>query len=377
MRIGVDVRCFAQGKSTGIEEYAKKALNAIFETDVDNEYILFFNAWRGKDVDFSWALCNPNVSIKKYAIPNKLLNFSLWFLQYPKLDKLCGGVDIFFMPNNNFCALSKSVRLLLTVHDLSFEHYNHSFSLRRRLWHFFVNPRLLTKKASHIFAVSEATRDDLFVTYGIASQKMTVTRNGITDVIGQYNRNSIELINVKQKYNLPYAFILYFGTIEPRKNIVSIIKAYDQLRSANKDIKHQLIIAGARGWNGEKIYDAVAMAKYKKDIKIIINIPEKEKEPLYTLASVFVYPSFFEGFGFPPLEAITCLVPSIVSHTTSLPEVVGNNAIMIDPMRSDEIAHVFKEIIVDKKLQTLLTQQVQQHKDKFQWSQFAHVFTQL
>ncbi|MEA3323286.1 MAG: glycosyltransferase family 1 protein, partial [Patescibacteria group bacterium] len=326
MRIGVDVRCFAQGKNTGIEEYTKKILDAIFKQDCDNEYILFFNAWHKQNVDFSWALSHKNVSIKKYAIPNKLLNFSLWFLQYPKLDKLCGGVDVFFMPNSNFCAVSSKTKLFLTIHDLSFEHYKHSFSWKRRVWHFFVNPRLLVSGAYHIFAVSEATKSDLYVTYGIKKEKITVTRNGTTSVEGKYDRNSIELVKVKEKYKLPYQFVLYFGTIEPRKNIINIIKAYDLLRKSDENIKHKLVIAGARGWKGEDIHHAVHTAQFQNDIIMLIDVPEDEKELIYALSSVFIYPSFFEGFGFPPLEAMMNNVPVISSHTTSLPEIVGSNA---------------------------------------------------
>ncbi len=373
MKIGVDVRCFAQGKNTGIEEYTKKTLNAIFEVDKKNEYILFFNTWRKCDVDFSWTAKYKNVSIVKHTIPNKLLNASLWLLNYPKLDKLCGGVDIFFMPNSNFYALSYNVKLFLTVHDLSFEHYKNSFSQKRRVWHFFVNPRLLIKRAKHIFTVSEATKEDICMTYNIAQEKISVTPNGMTSVIGDCDRNSMEIISVKEKYKLPYKFILYFGTIEPRKNIVNIIKAYDKLRLNNK-IKHKLIIAGSEGWKSDKINKTVINSDYKDDIIIIQNVPEKEKELIYTLASVFVYPSFFEGFGFPPLESIMCKIPTIVSHTTSLPEVVGESAIMIDPMRIDEIQKALECIILDKKLQNLLIEKMQDHSIFFTWNKMAKIF---
>jgi len=377
MRIGIDVRCFAQGKNTGVEEYAQRALGAIFEMDRDNEYILFFNAWRGQKVDFSWATQYENVTLKEFAIPNKLLNLSLWLLRYPKLDKLCGGVDTFFMPNNNFCALSDGVKLFLTVHDLSFEHYKDSFSFKRRIWHFFVNPRLLIGKAEHIFAVSEATKTDLCETYRIANEKVSVTLNGMTSVSGKYDRNSMDLIAVKEKYNLPYKFILYFGTIEPRKNIINIIKAFDELHERDSKIDYKLVIAGARGWKGEKIFRAVANAQNSEKIMVITDIPEAEKEIFYTLSSVFVYPSFFEGFGFPLLEAIVCGIPIITSHTTSLPEVVGGGAIMIDPMRPSEITQALMTVITDKKLQKNLIQNSKEYTTKFQWNMFAQSFVQV
>ena len=96
MRIGVDVRCFAQGKNTGVEGYAKNILQTLFSIDAKNEYVLFFNAWHGCQVDFSWATQYKNVTLKQFTIPNKLLNFSLWFFHYPHLDKMCSDVDVFF-----------------------------------------------------------------------------------------------------------------------------------------------------------------------------------------------------------------------------------------------------------------------------------------
>jgi glycosyltransferase involved in cell wall biosynthesis len=367
MRIGVDVRCFAQGKNTGVEEYTKNILLNIFEYDKENKYILFFNAWKGNDVDFSWTKKYKNVLVKRYFIPNKLLNFCLWFFQYPKLDRLCDDVDIFFMPNSNFCAVNKKVKLYVTVHDLSFVHYKNSFSFKRKIWHFFVNPRLLIQKAYHIFAVSEATKEDVRITYGIKESKITVTKNGLSSIDKRINRNSIDVIKVKEKYKLPYQFILYFGTIEPRKNIINIIRAYDELRTRFEQLTHKLVIAGADGWREEIIDRAIEEAKFNKDIIVIKNIPEEEKGALYILSSVFLYPSFFEGFGFPPLEAMNYNVPIITSYTTSLPEIVGKNAIMIDPMRIDELVNSLYEVLSDKTLRDLLTKHSQQHIQNFNW----------
>ena len=378
MKIGIDARCFARGKITGVEEYTKNMLESIFDSDHTNSYILFFNAWKNQDVDFAWATQYANVSVKKFAIPNKLLNFCLWFFRYPKLDRLLGGVDVFFMPNNNFCAVSPNVDLLLTVHDLSFEHYKKTFSLKRQVWHFFVNPRLLMNRANHIFAVSEATKIDLCTTYHIASQKVTVMLNGKPSHMGTLSRNDLSLITVKEKYKLPYKFILYFGTIEPRKNIVSIIKAFDILRKKNPQIPHKLVIAGSRGWRSVAIYTEKELAKYHADIMIIADIPEEDKEALYTLASVFVYPSFFEGFGFPPLEAMMCGTPVITSHTSSLPEVGGSQCIMIDPHRQEELVIALEALLDDHvAVQSFFdSQKIVRYINKFNWRSSGDMFYQ-
>ncbi len=373
MRIGVDARALAQGKNTGVEEYTKKMLRSLFLVDQENEYVLFFNAWKGRDIDLSWVSDIKNVTVKKYAFPNKLLNASLWLLRYPKIDTLCGGVDAFFMPNSNFVALSPHVRLFLTVHDLSFVHYKKSFSFKRRLWHFFVNPRLLVKEADHIFAVSHFTKSDICKTYGIHQDKITVAHNGLTGVKGLLDRNSLELVHVKEKYALPYHFVLYFGTIEPRKNIASIVQAFNVIKSDDDFSDTTLVIAGATGWKSDAVFDAIAQSPYKDDIMILFDVPESEKEALYTLSSVFIYPSFFEGFGFPPLEAMACSVPVITSHTTSLPEIVGRRALLIDPCRSDELVCALREALyaVKEKKVDLRQEGWAEYARTFSWNHVA------
>lgn len=372
MRIGIDVRCLAQNKNTGVEEYTKNLLKAIFEADHENAYVLFFNAYKKNVVDLSWALTYDNVTVKKYGIPNKLLNFLLWFFRFPTIDKLCGGLDAFFMPNSNFVALSPHVKLFFTVHDLSFVHYKKSFSIKRRFWHYFVNPRLLIKKSTHIFAVSESTKKDISSMYDIDEKIISVTPNGPTTLVGKLSRNSMELVDVKEKYALPYKFILYFGTIEPRKNIMSIITAYDVLRKNDQGFVHKLVIAGATGWKSREILDAIKTAEYVHDIILIFDISENEKEALYKLASVFVYPSFFEGFGFPPLEALICGTPVIVSHTTSLPEVVGKYGIMVDPFRQDELIDALHEVINGQLAKNnYQTEACTRHARSFTWRKAA------
>lgn len=378
MKIGIDVRCFAHGKNTGIEEYTKHLLTALFTADSHNEYVLFFNAWKNKTVDFSWVSQYKNVHVQMFSVPNKILNLSLWLFQYPKIDQLCGGLDAFFMPNSNFVALSRSVRLYLTVHDLSFVHCKDSLSFKRRVWHFFVNPRLLINRAQNVFAISAATRADICATYAVNSTKVITLLNGPTKILGTLDRNNIALIVVKEKYHLPYHFILYFGTVEPRKNIVTLIEGYDCVRTHYPHITHKLVIAGATGWKSQEVFTTIARAKYSSDIIMISDVPEEEKESLYTLASVFVYPSFFEGFGFPPLEAMMCAVPIITSHTTSLPEVVAKHAIMIDPYRVDEMVAAIVAAVEKKGAsQYITTTESLAHARRFMWQKVAYKMSDL
>ncbi|NTW30784.1 MAG: glycosyltransferase family 4 protein, partial [Candidatus Moranbacteria bacterium] len=227
MRIGIDLRCLASGRRSGVEEYVVGLLSALLRSDRENDYVLFLNEWRKKTIDLSWADGFSNVSVRKFRIPNKLLNLSLWYLRYPKLDRLIGGVDAYFMPNINFCAVSSRAKLFVTAHDLSFRICPETFSWKQRLWHAFVDPKELFTRAHRVIAVSKSTRDDLVFRYGIASEKISVVHSGIDARFHAYDRNDPKMLAVKERYRLPYSFILYLGAFEPRKNIVAIVRAYN------------------------------------------------------------------------------------------------------------------------------------------------------
>ena len=373
MRIGIDVRCLAEGKRTGVEEYTLALLRGLFERDQENTYILFFNAW-DKDVpDFRWALQYPNVVVKKFRFPNKLLNLSLWYLHFPKLDTLVGGTDIFFLPNLNFAAVSHRTKLVVTAHDLSFELFPETFSWKRRLWHFLINFRRLVHLADTIIAVSQSTKDDLMMQYGVASDRIRVIYSGIGDQFHVMSRNDNELVRVQKKYHLPYKFILSLATFEPRKNILSLIQAYEALQKLGNPLfdKYALVIAGTRGWKCNEIFAAIRRSPYKDKIIMPGFIADDDKAAVYNLASVFVYPSLYEGFGFPPLEAMACGVPVIVSHSSSLPEIVGSAGILIDPYQPEELFLALQQILLHQTLTDMLRQKSLSQAMQFSWSKTA------
>jgi glycosyltransferase involved in cell wall biosynthesis len=377
MRIGIDVRCLSEGKRTGVEEYVLNLLPHIFEIDKKNEYLLFFNSFKESKVDFSWTRKYPNVKVRKFSFPNKFLNLSLWYFNFPRIDQMIGGADVFFMPNIAFGSVSKKCKLILSVHDLSFERYPEFFSLKRRWWHIFINPKKLCQRVDRMVAVSNSTKRDLVSLYNIPEEKIKMIYSAISDKFKIINRNDARLLEIKEKYNLPFKFILYLGTIEPRKNIQSIIVAYHKLQENEEVLKYKLVIAGGKGWKYEKIFFSAENCANKENIIFAGAIDEEDKVYLYNLASVFIYPSFFEGFGFPPLEAMACGVPVICSNNSSLPEVVGDAAIIIDPDRPDEIQESLKEIILNKDFREKLVQKGLIQAQKFNWQKTAKEFTSM
>lgn len=369
MRIGIDIRCLSDGKRTGVEEYTINLLENIFELDKKNQYVLFLNSYHDSHFDVRIFSQFKNVSVQRFNYPNKLLNLCFWYLRWPQVDKMLGGLDLFFMPNINFVALSKKTKLVLTVHDLSYEIFPETFSLKRRAWHHFINPRSLCGRAEKIIAVSDSSRNDIISRYGIDRQKVERIYNGVSSEMEQLDRNDPKLIAVKEKYHLPFNFIFYLGTIEPRKNIAAIVRAYDQLRSVNNPQldKYKLVIAGGKGWKTNDILDVMRKAKFTKDIIFTSCITNEDKAAAYTLASLFVYPSFFEGFGLPVLEAMRCAVPVITSNCSALPEVVGAGAVMIDPDKPDELYQSMKEVLLSRELHAQLSEQGLRQAVRFNW----------
>ncbi len=373
MKIGIDIRCLSEGRRTGVEEYTFNLLNNLFSLDRKNEYVLFFNSFSKPKISFSQWKKYPNVKIKVFRIPNKILNFLFWLFNWPKIDGIIGGTDVIFFPNIIFSSWSKKTKAILTVHDLSFERYPEHFSLKRRLWHFFINARRLCRKADKIITVSDSSKDDITELYNIPEEKINVIYSAVSEEFRVIDRNDFKLIEIKEKYGLPYKFILFLGTIEPRKNIIAIIRAYNQFRELeNSELKkYKLVIAGEKGWKGTEIFSEIKNSPYLKDILKLGFISPEDKPYFYNLASLFIYPSFFEGFGFPPLEAMKCSVPVIASNNSSIPEIVGSAGILVDPEKPQEICSAMKEILLSKELVSKLKEKGVAQSRKFSWKKTA------
>jgi glycosyltransferase involved in cell wall biosynthesis len=213
------------------------------------------------------------------------------------------------------------------------------------------------QRADHIIAVSQATRDDVVELYDIEPERISVIYSGVTLEDGA---------DIRQWQSLPEKFILYLGTLEPRKNIVSLVEAFSAIAGS---VKHDLVIAGAPGWLNAPLERAVHLSPVRERIHRIGFVPDKFKASLYATADIFVYPSFYEGFGFPPLEALLAGTPVVTSYNSALPEVVGEWATLIDPYKPAELATVLQELLRDPPQVTV---QIKQHiRDRFSWTRAA------
>jgi len=236
---------------------------------------------------------------------------------------------------------------------------------------------MLVQRADKIVAISAHTKKDLITTYHISPKKIDVIHNGIAHDQELLTRNSPEVLATKEKYHLPYKFILSFATIEPRKNIKAILLAYNALRKQRKDLTVALVIAGSSGWCSQSIKRAIETSPFKEDIFVIKDVSEKHKQSLYVLADLFIYPSLYEGFGFPPLEALQTNTPIITSHNSSLPEIITTHGILIDPQRPEELLLSMQELLTQRTTRQECLSGASKHVKRFSWARAADHMAKL
>jgi len=369
LKIGIDIRSLCDEKKSGVAEYTENLVENLLKIDKENQYFLFYNSWKNASLP-TWNY--PNVKFCGFKIPNKILNFSLKFFKFPKIDWLIKErLDYFLIPNTNFIALSKSCKKIITVHDLSFKIYPEFFSPKSRLWHKMANLKKICEEADKIISVSANTAQDLEKIYKISAEKIKIIHSGIK----RNEAQEYDLKKIKEKHNLPDNFILYLGNIEPRKNLETLIRAFEIfMDSQNKTRDGQdmnLIIAGGLGYKSNALFEAVEKSSEAQNIKILNYIDFEDRAALYKLANIFAFPSFYEGFGFPPLEAMAQGTPVVSSVSSSLIEIIGDAGILTNPYDAREIACAINILINNNSARNeIITRGFEQIK-KFDWQKTA------
>lgn len=341
MTIGIDIRALSNKKLTGIGKYIYYAIENILANDHQNNYILISSGWRKKDykhLNFQ----AKNLAYRHINLPNKVLNLLFYLGIGSKWSKAFSkDLDLLWMPNINFYQINDNVPLVLTIHDLSFLHDREFYSLKRRYWHKMIGINKLVKKSKRIIAVSANTKRDIVRFFPTTEDKIKVINPGV-DKIDLDDKTANQLL---ADYNISEKFFVYVGTLEPRKNIYSIIRAFDRLHLDYPEIS--LIIVGGKGW----VYKNILKNIHKRNfVHYLDYIDSPVKNALYYKSMGLVWPSFYEGFGFPPLEALYYKTPLIVSYKTSLPEILRQQALYVDPYNISDIYQSLKTVIDDKKL---------------------------
>jgi glycosyltransferase involved in cell wall biosynthesis len=352
---------------TGIQTFAYNITKKILELDKENTYYLLHSR-------------NTHLDIYDYAneiiIPYRGLSREIRYLfQLPMFLKKY-HFDIVFTPEH-FPPLFMKSKTIMTVHDLSplICAYTRQHPIVSKLKHKYFFRFVLNKFTQRIVAVSDNTKRDIVKYLHIPENKIYVINHGLSRVFAPCKENS-SLFVIKNKYNLPNNFILCVATLEPRKNFISILDSYYQLKK--QGFNQQLVVVGMKGWRYNNIFSKIKQLNFEKDVIFTGYVPEEDLPIIYSLADLFVYPSLYEGFGFPPLEAMACGCPVISSNTSCLPELVGEAAIKINPCDNNELTKAMANILGNQQLKNEMINKGFSQACKFSWdiasAQYIRIF---
>lgn len=357
MRIGISAE-FISMKSGGPESYIANLLKALMMIDNNNDYNLY--------VINQEALSDFNIPDNFNICPLKLYNPWIRNTVIMPIELARRPVDILHV--QNVVPLGYRGKLVVTIHDISFEIYPETFPRAMRL-RLSMLVKSTARKANLVLTGSENTKKDLIELYRIPAEKIEVipyAHNRIYRPI----KDQGQIERIKLKYGIHGNFVLYAGTLQPRKNIVGLIKAWDIVRQKYK-LKYKLVIVGKAGWLYSDILRMIQNHTHSEDIICAGYIRDDEMPFIFNAASVFIHPSFYEGFGLTVLEALACGVPVIASNNSSLPEVVGDAGILINPYNHEEIADAIYKIVTNPELRAHLISEGLQRSEKFSWEYTA------
>jgi glycosyltransferase involved in cell wall biosynthesis len=309
-------------------------------------------------------------NLYQIPIPVRISNLLLDYLPqfFPHyLQPILENPNIFH--GNNYTVYPyKNIQKIITIHDLSFiRHPEYVNSVVKQY-----TKRLIKclEWTDLIITISESSKQDIIDYLKVPSEKVIVT-----PLASRYNANFLSTLNLEKEvkninYDLSKPYLLFVSTIEPRKNINAIISAFNFLKKRHK-IEHQLVLIGRKGWNYEPIFTAIENSPYKNEIHHLDYLSNELVALFYSKADVFLYPSHYEGFGLPVLEAMTLGTPVIASNTSSIPEVTGNAAILIDPNDYMQLAEAILQVISDSQLRQNLINKGKIRADLFSWERTA------
>jgi glycosyltransferase involved in cell wall biosynthesis len=344
LRLAIDASRITAARVTGTEQYALQMIRALIRLNTQHQITLYFRDTPAPD------LLPESPLVKQRIIPFRRLWTHLRFAAALWTDR----PDLVWVPAHTLPLLFPG-SAAVTLHDLGYKHFPEAHPPNTRLYLDWT-ARYSARRAKLVLADSEATADDLTHFYGTPRSKIRVVYPGVNAPL----KGDVEA--ARRKYNLPERYFLFMGTLQPRKNIARLVQAFAQ--AALPDAA--LVLAGSKGW----LYDPAWTAGVDK-VVIPGYVDEADKGALYAGALALVFPSLYEGFGFPVLEAMHCGTPVLCSSTSSLPELAGDAALLLDPLDTDAIADGMRKLATDTALCQSLRVKGYVQALKFSWTQAA------
>ena len=357
MRIGLNAQILTDGR-TGVTRFAKNVIQLLPKIGANHKFVVFGNSpslkYEEKNVELVPTHALVNSSAKRIVWEQTML---------PRLSKQY-NLDIMFTPDHTASLLMQNVKQAIVLHDLAPFAMPQTFSTVRRLY----KQKVIThsvRKADIILADSYATKAEALCYFPDIGNKINVVHPGLEHSIERVTDQEL-LSDIRKRYVLRDPFLLFIGTLEARKNVLRLIKSFAQGRRTYGWI-HTLVLAGALGYGYHEIEQLIIKEGVQDFVTLTGYIKDNELSSFYSLADMFIYPSLYEGFGFPPLEAMKCGCPVIVSNSTSLPEVVGEAGLYIDPYDESSITSQINCLIQDDILKKNIIKKGREHSLQFTW----------
>jgi len=357
MRIGVDARLMHHQKA-GISKYTLHLLQALAEIDLDDEIIMFQHRKHREPIvrapNFHrTTLYSPVHSrLEQMGLPLELSRFNLSMLHSPD-----------FIP-----PLYSRVPSVITVHDLAFLHFPHFLTADSAAYYGQIDRAV--RHADAIIVPSEHTKNDLTKMLGVPNNKISVIYEAAAELYTPLPEEETRA-QICAEFGLPSRFFLFVGTIEPRKNIGGLVEAFQFLKNHYNVNDVALVVAGGKGWLYDETLETVKRLGVRDSVHFVGRVSDETLHRLYVSARALVHPALYEGFGLPPLEAMACGTPAIVSNVSSLPEVVQHAALLVDPKSAEEIAIAMHRLLTDDLLHAEMREKGLRRASHFSWKRAA------
>ncbi|TET43911.1 glycosyltransferase family 1 protein [candidate division TA06 bacterium] len=367
MRVGIDYKS-ALPIRVGIGRYTRNLVKSLAELDRENKYLLF--CFLFKDYAKKLAMASfpaaSNFKVMSAPIPVKVTRFWANRLNIP-IEWLIGSFDVVHFPEP-YPFRSKSARTIVTVHDIGFALWPEMFTKEMRAL-LEKQMRCVVEKVDSIIAVSRTTRSDLLEVYGFDKERIHIIEHGVEESFRPIT-DSGSLEALRRRYKLPEKFVLCVGTLEPRKNHVRLIQAFQLMCERHTD-KYRLVVCGKKGWMYDEIFALAETSRSKETVMFTGYVPDEEMPYLYNLASVVAYPSLYEGFGLPVVEAMACGKPVLTSNRGAMADVAGDSALLVNPEDVNDMAEGLYRLISDDELRERLKLAGRKRASTFTWEKAA------
>ncbi|RLD60976.1 MAG: glycosyltransferase family 1 protein [Bacteroidetes bacterium] len=362
MKIAVNTRLLLKNKLEGIGWFTFETLKRVTTQHPEHEFFFIFDRPYSEEFIFSDNI-TPIVTYPQARHP--LLYYLYFEYSIPRILKKLNP-DLFLSPDG-YLSLSGKTKMLNVFHDLNFEHYPEDlpFAERKFYRHFF--PKY-AQKANRIATVSEYSKSDIVKQYGVSPDKIDVVYNGANENFKPLDEKSKKI--VKGKYTDGHPYFLFVGALHPRKNLVNLFKAFDEFKKSEKT-SEKLLIVGEKKWWTDDIRKAYDEMENKQDVIFSGRLEFVELQRVLAAALALTYVSYFEGFGIPIVEAFYTETPVITSNVTSMPEIAGGAALLVDPFSVKSICGQMQEMATNSELRKSLIEKGRERRKEFTWQKSA------